>query len=247
MKILDDLLSTLDMQTGIRDIRMGLFHTAVLTRSCGLAATLPQEALKKHHEGDPLVKDGGYLLNKGAGDLAGLAYSESLLEAAIGIATINSLLRVDESHCFNLNAADLLVAKGTGKKIAIIGHFPFIPKLQGIAEKLWVIEKNPRVGDLTADQSETYVPMADVVGITGTAITNHTIEHLLELCSPEAYVMILGDSAPLSPILFDYGIDAICGTKVIDPEMAINCVSQGSTYRQIRGILKLIMTADKPG
>ena len=241
MKILDDLLSTLDLKTDIRDIRQGLFHTAVLTRNCGLASTLSQDALRQHHEGDPLVKEPGYLLDKKVEELARMAYSESLLEAAMGIATINSLLQVDESGCLNLNAADLIAEKGKGKKIAIIGHFPFISKLQGLAEKVWVIEKNPQEGDLVEDQSETYIPQADVVGITGTAITNHTIEHLLELCHPEAYVVVLGDSAPLSPVLFNYGIDAISGTKVIDPELALRCVSQGATYRQIKGILKLIM------
>jgi uncharacterized protein (DUF4213/DUF364 family) len=241
MKILDDLLSNLDLKTDVRDIRQGLFHTAVLTRNCGLASSLSQDALAQHHEGEPLVKEPGYLLNKKVEELASMAYSGSLLEAAMGIATINSLLQVDESGCLNLNAADLIAEKGKGKKIAIIGHFPFIPKLQGLAEKVWVIEKNPQEGDLVEDQSETYIPQADVVGITGTAITNHTIEHLLGLCQPEAYVVVLGDSAPLSPVLFNYGIDAISGTKVIDPELSLRCVSQGATYRQIKGILKLIM------
>jgi len=91
------------------------------------------------------------------------------------------------------------------------------------------------------------LPQADVIGITGTAITNHTIEHLLELCQPGAYVVVLGDSAPLSPVLFDYGIDAISGTKVIDPESVLRCVSQGATFRQIKGILKLIMFKSKWG
>jgi uncharacterized protein (DUF4213/DUF364 family) len=247
MKILDDLLSTLDMKTSLRDIRLGLFHTAVLSRRCGLAATLPLDALRQHHEGDPLVKTPGDLMNKGVVDLARMAYSESILEAAIGMAAINSLLQVDESSCLNLNAADLIAEKGKSKKIAIIGHFPFIPKLQSLAEKVWVIEKNPQEDDLAEDQSEIYIPQADVVGITGTALTNHTLEHLLELCSPRAYVIVLGDTAPLSPVLFNYGIDAVSGTKVIDPELALCCVSEGATYRQIKGIIKLIMLRNKAG
>ena len=102
-----------------------------------------------------------------------------------------------------------------------------------------MIEKNPQEGDLPEAEAETYIPQADVVGITGTAFTNHTIEDLLKLCASRAYVVILGDTTPLSPILFDYGVDAISGTRVIDPELALNCISQGATYRQIRGIRKL--------
>ena len=241
MKVLDDIISNLDLDAQVRDIRVGIFHTGVITRNCGLASSLTSDALKKHEHGSPLVKDPGNLLKKGAEDLVKLAYSESLLEAAIGMAAINSLLQVDESNCLNLNAANLIAEKGRGKNIAIIGHFPFIPKLRDIAKEVWVIEKNPREGDLSESQSENYLPEADVIGITGTSITNHTIEALLAIRNPKAYLVVLGDTAPLSPVLFDYGIDAISGTKVIDAGMALQGVSEGATFRQIRGIAKLIM------
>ena len=242
MKVLEDLISALNTEAKVRDIRMGLFHTAVLTRNCGLAATLPRDALRQ--EQPSAVREPGHLTDKGALELARMACSESLLEVAIGMATINSLLEVNDEECLELNASDLIAEKGKGKKVAIVGHFPFIPKLREIVKELWVIEKNPREGDFTEVEAENLIPQADVVGITGTAFTNHSIERLLQLCSPEAYVVILGDTAPLSQVLFDYGIDAISGTKVIDPELALRCVSEGATYRQIRGIRQLTMLRD---
>jgi len=239
MKILDDLTSILNPEARVRDIRQGFFHTGVLTRECGLAATLPRDALRQEQ---PSVKKPGLLLGESALELARMAYSEGILEAAIGMATINSLLEIDEERCEDLNASDLIAEKGKSKRVAIVGHFPFIPKLREVVKELWVIERNPQEGDFTEAEAETLIPQADVVGITGAAFTNHTVEHLLKLCNPKAYVVILGDTAPLSPVLFDYGIDAISGTKVIDPELALHCVSQGATYRQIRGIRKLTMT-----
>ena len=239
MKILDDLISTLNMEPGVRDIRQGLFHTGVLTSECGLAATLPRDALQQEQ---PSVREAGSLLGKSTIDLVRMAYSEIIVEAAIGMATINSLLEVDESCCLNLNAGELIAEKGRDKKVAIIGHFPFLPQLRKVVKELWTIEKNPQEGDLSEAEAETYIPQADVVGITGTAFTNHTIEHLLKLCNHKTYVVMLGDTTPLSPILFDYCINAISGTKVTDSELALNCISQGATYRQIRGIRKLIMT-----
>jgi hypothetical protein len=238
MKILDDLLSILNLEAGVRDIRQGLFHTGVLTRHCGLASTLPQDALRQKH---PSVREPGFLLEKTALELARMAYSESIPEAAIGMATINSLLEIDEGRCLELNAGDLIAEKGRGKGVAIIGHFPFIPKLREITKELWVIEKNPQEGDFTEAEAENLVPQADVVGITGTAFTNHTVEYLLKLCHPGAYVVILGDTTPLSSVLFDYGVDAISGTKVTNPELALRCVSEGATYRQIKGVQKLTM------
>ena len=238
MKILNALLSKLNTEAVVRDIRQGPFQTAVLTRNCGLASTPHYGG--SHHVTAP-VSEPGLLLEKDAKALTQLALSDSLHEAAIGIATINSLIDIDEAHCIKLNAGDLIAEKGRGKRGAIVGHFPFIPKLRGMVRELWVIEKNPREGDFTEDQAESILPQADVVGITGTAFTNHTIEHLLELCNPRAYVVILGDSSPMSPILFDYRIDAVSGTKVINPDLALRCVSQGATFRQIKGIELLTM------
>ena len=239
MKILDDLISQLNPEAPVRDIRQGVFHTGVLTRNCGLAATLPRDALRQE---PPLVKEPGSLLEKSTLELTRMAYSESILEAAIGMATINSLLEIDVERCQDLNARELIAEKGKGKRIAIVGHFPFIPLLREHARELWVIEKNPREGDFTEAESDSLIPQADILGITGTAFTNHTLEHLLKLCNPHAYIVMLGDTTPLSPILFDYGVDAISGTKVVNPELALRCVSEGANFRQIKGTRRLTMT-----
>jgi len=238
MKILDDLLSTLRQGEVVRDIRQGLFQTAVLTHNCGLASTLHDY---NYHHGDTPVKEAGRLIGKEALEVAQMVYSPGLLEAAIGMAAINSLVEVDEGHCLTLNAGDLLVEKGGNREIALIGHFPFVPELRRVAKELWVIEQHPREGDFVEDKAESLIPQADVVGISGTAFTNHTIEHLLDLCRPDAYVIILGPTTPLSPVLFNYGVDAISGTKVVDSEAVLRCVSQGATFRQIEGIRLLTM------
>lgn len=238
MKIIDDLLSIIDCEAPVREVRQGPFQTAVQTRYCGLAST-PHEA-GPHHVRKP-VQEAGSLTEKTAREVASMAKSESLFEAAIGMAAINSLLEMNEEECQELNARELIVKKGSGKKVAIVGHFPFITQLREAAKELWVIEKNPREGDYTEEEAFSLIPKADVVGITGTAFTNHTIEQLLELCNAKAYVVVLGDTAPLSRLLFDYHVDAISGTRVIDDRVALKCVSEGATYRQIKGIRQLTM------
>ena len=238
MKILDDLLSTIRQVGIVKDIRQGPFQTAVLTHNCGLAA-IPHE--RTEHQNTAPVKDAGKLTNRQVLEIAKLAYSSNLFEAAIGMATINSVLEVNENDCVDLNAKKLIAEKAKGKKAALIGHFPFVPELRKVAGELWVIEQHPREGDFTQADAENLVPQADVVGITGTAFTNHTIEHLLHLCRPEAYVIVLGGTTPLSPVLFDHGINAISGTKVINPEAVLQHVSQGATFRQITGIRLLTM------
>ena len=238
MKILHDLLSIIETDVEVRDIRQGVFHTGVLTRFCGLASTLPRDALRQK---PPLVKEPGILSEKSANDLARITFSESILEAAIGMATINSLLDVNMDACRELNARELIMEKGEGKRVAIVGHFPFISELKKAVRKLWVIEKNPRKDDFSEADASHLIPKADVVAITGSAFTNHTIEHLLELCRPTAYVIILGDTAPLSTILFDHGVNAVSGTKVINHELALRCICEGANFRQIKGTMRLTM------
>ncbi len=242
MKILDDLLSMLDLDVKVRDIRQGVFHTGVLTRFCGLAATLPRDALRQE---PPMVKEPGSLLNKSAWELVRMVYSERILEAAVGMATVNSLLEPEEEACVELNAADLIMEKGEGKRIAIVGHFPFIPKIRNHSKELWVIEKNPRDEDFGEADADDLIPRADLVAITGTSLTNHTFEHLIELCDPKAYVVMLGDTVPLSPVLFDHGVDAVSGTRVINPELALRCLSEGANFRQIQGTRRLTMINPK--
>jgi len=238
MNILHDLISALNFDATVKDIRQGIFHTGVWTRNCGLAATLPRDALQQE---PPMVKEPGLLLEKTPLELAQMAYSQSILEAAIGMATINSLVEIDENSCMELNAAELIIEKGKDKRIAVVGHFPFIPRVGKYSKELWVIEKNPQEGDFTEAEADKLIPRADVVAITGTALTNHTMEHLLELCNPRAYTIVLGDTAPLSPILFDYGLSAISGTRVMNAELALRCVSQGANFRQIKGVRRLTL------
>jgi uncharacterized protein (DUF4213/DUF364 family) len=237
MKILDDLLSGLqgnDFQ--VRSVHTCVFWTAVVSKHCGLSSTFRDEG-PSHDRG---VRDVGNLTRKTALELAEYAKSNSLLEASIGMATINSLLDIDESKCIEKNAFEIILEKGKGKNVAVVGHFPWIPKLRERIKNFWVLEQRLREGDLPAKEADRILPQCDVVGITGTSFINHTIEGLLNLCK-EAYVLLVGPTSPLSPILFDHGIDAICGSKVIDVEKVTRSISEGATFKEITGVKLLTM------
>jgi uncharacterized protein (DUF4213/DUF364 family) len=238
MKILDDLLFSLkenDFQ--VKSVHTCVFWTAVISKHCGLSSTFRDEG-PSHDRG---VRDVGNLTRKMALELAEYARSESLLEASIGMATINSLIDIDESKCIEKNAFEIILEKGQGKNVAIAGHFPWIPKLKGRTKNLWVLEQRLREGDLPAKEADRILPQCDVVGITGTSFINHTLEGLLSLCKG-AYVLLIGPTSPLSPILFDYGIDAICGSKIIDPDQLIRAISEGATFKEVTGVRLLTLT-----
>ena len=244
VKILEELMGSLAADAPAREVRVGRFWTAVWSRECGLASTTGPG---QHAHGASFVQGAGGLAGKSTLDLARLAYSDSPLEAAIGLAAINSLLEVDESRCVERNAGDLLIERGRDKKVALIGHFPFVPALRDVAARLWVLELRPQPGDAFAGEAGAIVPQADIVAITGSAFLNHSLEDLLRLCRPDSFVVVLGPTTPLSPILFDHGADVISGTRVLDPELALRCASEGATFRQIRGVRLLTIEAGCKG
>jgi uncharacterized protein (DUF4213/DUF364 family) len=238
LKILDDLLSNLKGNDfPVRSVHTCVFWTAVTTKHCGLSSTFREEG-PSHDRG---VRDVGNLTRKTALELAEYAKSESLLEASIGMATINSLIDIDESKCVEKNAFEIILEKGEGRNVAIVGHFPWIPKLKGKTKNLWVLEQRLREGDLPAKQADRILPQCDVVGITGTSFINHTLAGLLNLCK-EAYTLLIGPTSPISPILFDYGIHAICGSKIIDPDQLIRSISEGATFKEVTGVRLLTLS-----
>jgi uncharacterized protein (DUF4213/DUF364 family) len=171
VKILDELIGSLPADAPAREVRVGRFWTGVWSRECGLASTPGAGA---HEHGARFVQDAGSLTGRSALELARLAYSDSPLEAGIGLAAINSLLEVDEARCVELNAGDLLLERGRGKRVALVGHFPFVPALREAAARLEVLELHPRSGDAPAEEADVIVPQADIVAITGSAFINHS-------------------------------------------------------------------------
>jgi hypothetical protein len=199
----------------------------------------------KHSHGTPDVHEAGKLHLKSARELAELVYSDSTMEVSIGMAAINSLLEIDESNSVEINAADVLADRGRGKNVALIGHFPFIARLRPSLRELWVIEQHPAEDEYPAEAAPDLLPRADVVAITSSAFINHTMEGLLELCQPEATVMVLGPTTPLSPILFDYGVDILSGTKVLDKAAVLRSVGQGASFKQVEGVKLLTFVRQK--
>lgn len=225
-------------QVSVKQAAIGLHWTVVVSQFSGMASTLQ---MPKPHLETPL-QFAGNLIGEDATLLAQLILSQNVLEASLGMATINSLLPIDLNRCKNYNAFEIIKEKGNRKKVAIIGHFPFVEKLRPLVGDLYVFEKNPKVGDLPEEKLGLIIPGCDVIGITATSIINHSIEKILRLCNPNAYKVLIGPSTPMTTILFDFGFDLLAGTKILDNESLIRCITQGATYKQIEGVQVIAMS-----
>lgn len=250
MRVIDDLLRAVPEDVPVCEVRVGAFWTAVVVGSegrwrCGLASTLHDD----HGHGRPAVREAGNLSAYRPRELAELARSESPIEASIGMAAINALISVKDRAWPDINADEVIARHGAGKRVALVGHFPFIPWLREQVGQLTVLELRPRGDDRPASAAAEVIPEADVLAITATTLINHTFQGLMDLRRPDALVLMLGPSTPLSPILFDHGVHLLSGSLVEDVDAVLRAVSQGANFRQVHraGVrLVTIMRDDLP-
>lgn len=139
-------------------------------------------------------------------------------EASIGLAAINSFVNQEQQVIKNfsnyyLTEIDALtqMTKLSHQKVGMIGHFPYIDRYPEMKKFITVFELSPRSGDLPSAATEFLLPEMDVVFITASTIINKTLPRLLEL-SKNAQVILVGSSCPITPILFEEGINQIGGT-----------------------------------
>jgi uncharacterized protein (DUF4213/DUF364 family) len=236
----------------VLDVRIGLHWTAVVVevsgeRRCGLASTLFSGHGHHEHRGEPDVPSAGKLEALSAKQLANESLLDRLTRASVGIAALNALLPRDPQSWVESNAEDIIAQYGDGKRVVIVGRFPFVPRLADRVGELLVLEQQPGPDDLPAEAAPSLLPGADVVAITGMTLANHTLDGLLSLCSPEAFVLVLGPSTPLSPLLFNYGVDVVSGAVVTDIDPVLRHVSQGANFRQVHRAGVLLVNIFRPG
>ncbi len=196
---------------------------------CGLASTLRGV----HQHGVPTVTQAGSLESLTGLELAALTQSEQPTLVSVGMAAINALLPHQPASWVDLNAEDVIASHGAKQSVALIGHFPFVERLRAKVGKLTVLELDPQPGDLPISAATEVLLQTQVVAITGMTLLNHTLDVLLSLCSSDALVILLGPSVPLDPILFEQGVDILCGSIVVDVDGVLAAVRQGANFRQI--------------
>lgn len=215
----DDLIDRISPEETVRDYQAGPIWTWVESSdgTIGLAMTIDVRSR-------PGIADDS-LVGRPLREAAALARSWNLVESGIGVAAINAWYnrpsrsidcgyRVDGAGTTAFDTYGRLVE---GKRVATIGHFPFIEERLSGAACLTVIERNPRRGDFIDTAAEYLLPEQDIVFITGSTMVNKTLPRLLELCR-DAHVVVTGPSTPLAPVLYDYGVDGLSGLHITDPE-----------------------------
>ena len=123
-----------------------------------------------------------------------------------------------------------------GCRVGFVGH---LPGHSGITEELlsraaswFILEREPRPGDLPDCSCEYLLPDCDIVVITGSAAVNKTMPRLLELAE-NARVVLTGPTVTLCPGLLDLGIDRLYGLAITEGEEMLRSIveKRGSVNR----------------
>ena len=61
------------------------------------------------------------------------------------------------------------------------------------------------------------------------------------MCCPGALMMVLGPSAPLSPVLFDHGFSILSGTHMVDEDAVLRTVALGVMFKQVESVRLLAL------
>ena len=235
--------AALERAGGVRvlEARVGMFWTAVRTTAgTGLASSLRNEP---HRHGDLPVRWAGSLAGRPAADLVGLLGSESFAESVVALAAINSILGPGAASAPPVNALEVIRRKGEGRRVAVLGHFPFVDRLRDECGELLVFERGLglREGDIPVDRLPELLPGADVVAVTATTLLNGSLGEVLDLVPSGTFTVMLGPSTPLEPALLEEGFDMLCGTVVEDQDAVLRVAGEGGVTRQIPGVRRVCL------
>jgi uncharacterized protein len=240
MTVLETLLADLPTGWWVNDVYVGAnWALSLVSAEKGLqvagVATTPRRIAA-----DSRFQIGHYPLAEDAAVVARLLLSPDESTAAVGLATLNALNRPDETGFSTIDAADWLSAQSVGRRVAMIGRFPFIDaEIRPYAHQVWVFEQEPQAGESSDTDMATILPQADIVAITGSSILNHTLDFILSYTRPDSIVVLLGPSTPLVGKLFESNIAALFGVRVVDTQEAIESVIAGDGFQKMHGLQRV--------
>lgn len=200
------------------------------------------------------LKNGPYI-GRDLHEVAEGIKSWDMLQASVGMAACNAWYNSREKMAeLGIDRDGKAAKTGTGesifdeplealqgKKVAVIGHFPYIEKQLGDQCDLCVLEREPEGSDFLDSACEYILPEQDFVFITGMTLTNKTLPRLLTL-TKTARTILVGPSSPITPKLFSFGIDSIAGFYVTDIDQTRALVSQAAHTEIFRGGRRITYT-----
>ena len=219
----------------VRRVVMGPFWTLVETATgTGLAAT-QLGAGPTHGRHSQHMPGAGHLTALSARTLAENVLEPPSPARSVGLAALNALLPppAEGAVLGDANASEWLRANARGRRIGIVGWFPFIDSLRAEGHDIEVFEKDPATGYAVTPDRACRLASCDLLCITAATLLNDTLDGILA-AAPSSEKILVGPSSPLCTATLDLGFSAVCGARAADPAPLIPYIQQGACFRQLR-------------
>jgi uncharacterized protein (DUF4213/DUF364 family) len=158
----------------------------------------------------------------------------------IGLASINAICQhvMKETNYAADSATDSLglLSVSKGDRVGMVGLFSrLITKIKKAGAELVIVEKNDRLiqkfPDLPITSDTTKLSTCNKILSTGTTILNNSLDDILEHCSPDAFISIIGPTAGYFPDpLFARGVDVVGGRVVDNSELLLKRLADRSRW-----------------
>ncbi len=168
--------------------------------------------------------------------LAQFLKSTDPLSRSLGLAAVNTYYnRVDANYEQIIPVGGFASIMPPGDDTLIIGGFRNALNRLPHAK---IVEREPKKGDIPAQDFPKVVKSAKNLIITAQTLMNGSLELINRVSKDVPNKILLGPSAPLCPLLLDYGFSQISGCVVHDPEEAQRFISESGTMIMLDNITK---------
>jgi len=167
--------------------------------------------------------------------ITSLALGDDILKRTIGIAAINALSWMVIPGCYCPNQGDPLDQINIEDRvIAMVGYFPpLVDRLSPLATELRIIEREG-TGVYQSTDAKDVMSDAEIVIITGSALTYGGMEKYLECSKNADEVIVLGPTASMLPDpFFKRGATIVAGIQIIDADAILDIVSRSGGARDL--------------
>ena len=218
----------------IADVRVGLGYTAVRLESgkAGVAATLRYLV---DGGGCSLLPYAGTLAGKEAAEIVPMLGSKNIVEASIGLATINALSQWEGDAGSSNDDLVQLLRIGPSDRVGMIGDItPVFERIRRHAKECVVFDEGkPRESGITETTlEEDLLPKCDVVILSATSLLNKTFDRMIALSSGAREICVMGPSTPMLPDVFrPRGVTLLSGRRFTDPDRLMRVVSEAGGTR----------------
>ena len=215
-EILQSLALMLESSDGSQRIT-----TAKLAASVGVS----EAALYRHFPSKTRMFDS--LIGLPLPEAGRAVLSWNMEEASEALAAVNAWYNAPDCPYTDPESRTLDGIDTRGRTVGMIGmmigHSNMTEESFADAKRLYIMDREEKPGAMPDSAAEFYLPLCDLVIITGSAAINKSLPRLLEL-SRNAQVILAGPSVSCCPALLQLGIDRLHGRIITQPEAVLKAI-----------------------